>query len=165
MYVGRKTLKKQTMVPRFMLEAPIWPCVQSFICTHTSLNYVTETFILVSYSDTTQNLLCSVHGSFYQLCCDELIYKRKRDCLSFKMRAGMLNYAGSWLSSPANQSNVFAPQAGYPPFWSTNRGELFGLITRGKYSFPDEEWKSISEGAKRLIKSMVRDSGGRCVAD
>lgn len=44
--------------------------------------------------------------------------------------------------------------AGYPPFWSTNRTELFGLIARGKYSLPDQEWKSISDGAKRLIKSM-----------
>lgn len=44
--------------------------------------------------------------------------------------------------------------AGYPPFWSTNREELYSLIARGKYSFPDQEWKSISEGAKRLIKSM-----------
>lgn len=50
-----------------------------------------------------------------------------------------------------------SPQAGYPPFWSTNRTELFGLIARGKYSLPDQEWKSISDGAKRLIKSMVRN--------
>lgn len=48
----------------------------------------------------------------------------------------------------------FTLLAGYPPFWSTNRGELFGLIARGKYNLPDVEWKSISDGAKRLIKSM-----------
>lgn len=56
-----------------------------------------------------------------------------------------------------------SPQAGYPPFWSTNRTELFGLIARGKYSLPEQEWKSISDGAKRLIKSMVRNFfRGRC---
>lgn len=47
-------------------------------------------------------------------------------------------------------------QASYPPFWSTNRGELFGIIARGKYNLPDQEWKSISDGAKKLIKNMVR---------
>lgn len=63
----------------------------------------------------------------------------------------------------SRQPNIYmelfqiSPQAGYPPFWSTNRTELFGLIARGKYSLPDQEWKSISDGAKRLIKSMVRD--------
>ena len=55
------------------------------------------------------------------------------------------------------------PQAGYPPFWNTNRSELFGLIARGKYSLPDQEWKSISDGAKRLIKTMVRRRKGRVV--
>lgn len=45
--------------------------------------------------------------------------------------------------------------AGYPPFWSTNRGELFGVIALGKYNFPDQEWKSISDGAKRLLKGML----------
>lgn len=44
--------------------------------------------------------------------------------------------------------------ASYPPFWSTNRGELFGIIARGKYNLPDQEWKSISDGAKKLIKNM-----------
>lgn len=62
----------------------------------------------------------------------------------------------SWKSELIPKFFFLLFQAGYPPFWSTNREELFGLIARGKYSFADEEWKSISEGAKRLIKSMVR---------
>ena len=61
-YEGRKTSKEQTKMPRFMLEGP-WPCTYLLCCVHTPwLNYVNETFLLVIYSDKTQNLLCFVHG-------------------------------------------------------------------------------------------------------
>jgi len=48
-------------MPRFVLEGP-QPC-KIFFCTYTlCMNYVTKTFLLVSYSVSSIQQLCFVHG-------------------------------------------------------------------------------------------------------
>jgi len=48
-------------MPRFVLEGPR-PC-KIFFCTHAlCMNYVTKTFLLVSYSVSSIQQLCFVHG-------------------------------------------------------------------------------------------------------
>jgi len=49
---------------------------------------------------------------------------------------------------------------GYPPFYS-NRGAAIspgmkGRIRKGAYTFPDGEWKNVSENAKSLIKGLLK---------
>ena len=57
----KQTSKEQTKVSRFMLEGPR-PCT-SFFCAHTlCMNYVTKTFLLISSSVSSKQLLCFVHG-------------------------------------------------------------------------------------------------------
>lgn len=45
--------------------------------------------------------------------------------------------------------------AGYPPFFSTKRDELFSHIANGRFSFPSPEWSSISPSAKSLLCKML----------
>jgi len=48
-------------MPRFVLEGPL-PC-KIFFCAHTlCMNYITKTFLLVSYSVSNIEQLCFVHG-------------------------------------------------------------------------------------------------------
>lgn len=47
-------------------------------------------------------------------------------------------------------------QAGYPPFWSTERSRLFEEITSGQVRFAGNEWKTVSPQVKDLIGKMVR---------
>ena len=44
---------------------------------------------------------------------------------------------------------------GYPPFNGENDSEILAKIKLGKFSFPDEEWEHVSEGAKDLIKKLL----------
>jgi calcium-dependent protein kinase len=44
---------------------------------------------------------------------------------------------------------------GYPPFNGETDNEILAKIKSGKFTFPDEEWKNISEDGKSLIKSML----------
>ena len=61
-YETRQTSKEQTKISRFMLEGPR-PCTICFFCSHTlCMNYVTNTFLLVSSSVQSKQLLCFVHG-------------------------------------------------------------------------------------------------------
>jgi len=60
-YEARQTSKEQTKMPRFVLEGPR-PC-KIFFCTQTlCMNYVTKTFLLVSYSVSSIQQLCFAHG-------------------------------------------------------------------------------------------------------
>jgi len=58
---------------------------------------------------------------------------------------------------------------GYPPFNGENDSEILAKIKLGKFSFPDEEWENVSEGAKDLIKKLLtfkpdeRPSAGVCL--
>ena len=44
---------------------------------------------------------------------------------------------------------------GYPPFNADNDPEIMKVVEKGKYSFPDEDWASVSPMAKDLIKEML----------
>ena len=44
---------------------------------------------------------------------------------------------------------------GYPPFVGANDSQLIQSIFESKLTFPNEDWKNISESAKDLIKKML----------
>ncbi|EAN34221.1 Protein kinase domain protein [Theileria parva strain Muguga] len=44
---------------------------------------------------------------------------------------------------------------GYPPFTSPNDSDIIRMIIAGKYTFPDKEWRDVSEDAKNLIDLML----------
>lgn len=44
---------------------------------------------------------------------------------------------------------------GYPPFNGENDEEILEKIKKGNFRFPEEEWGSISDEAKDLIKLML----------
>ncbi len=44
---------------------------------------------------------------------------------------------------------------GYPPFNADTDQEILNKIKLGKFSFPDEEWESVSSDAKDLIVNML----------
>ena len=54
---------------------------------------------------------------------------------------------------------------GYPPFDGETEHEVFKAINRKKFSFPEDEWKNISDDAKDLIKHMICDADKRYNAD
>ena len=54
---------------------------------------------------------------------------------------------------------------GYPPFDGETEHDIFKAITRKKFSFPEEEWKIISDDAKDLIKHMICDADKRFNAE
>jgi len=54
---------------------------------------------------------------------------------------------------------------GYPPFDGETEYEIFKAISRKKFSFPEDEWKNISDDAKDLIKHMICDADKRYNAD
>ena len=54
---------------------------------------------------------------------------------------------------------------GYPPFDGETEHDIMKAISRKKFSFPEEEWKMISDEAKDLIKHMICDADKRYNAD
>ena len=44
---------------------------------------------------------------------------------------------------------------GYPPFNGDSDEEIYEAVLKGDFEFPDEEWDSVSENAKLLIKKML----------
>ena len=58
---------------------------------------------------------------------------------------------------------------GYPPFNGEHDKEILAKIKLGKFSFPDEEWIDVSEGAKDLIRKLLtykpeeRPAAGQCL--
>ena len=54
---------------------------------------------------------------------------------------------------------------GYPPFDGETEHEIFKAIYRKKLSFPEDEWKNISDDAKDLIKHMLCDADKRYNAE
>ncbi len=44
---------------------------------------------------------------------------------------------------------------GYPPFNGDNDEEIYEAVLKGEFEFPEEEWESVSENAKILIKKML----------
>eukprot|EP00929_Paragymnodinium_shiwhaense_P024944 TRINITY_DN15208_c0_g1_i4.p1 TRINITY_DN15208_c0_g1~~TRINITY_DN15208_c0_g1_i4.p1 ORF type:complete len:414 (-),score=86.48 TRINITY_DN15208_c0_g1_i4:365-1606(-) len=54
---------------------------------------------------------------------------------------------------------------GYPPFDAKSEVGVVASIQRGNYTFLEEDWYSISEGAKELIRSLLQmDPTQRCTA-
>ena len=54
---------------------------------------------------------------------------------------------------------------GYPPFDGETENEILKAISKKKFSFPEEEWKSVSDDAKDLIKHMICDPDKRYNAE
>ena len=54
---------------------------------------------------------------------------------------------------------------GYPPFDGDTENDILKAISRKKFSFPEEEWKSVSDDAKDLIKHMICDPDKRYNAE
>lgn len=58
---------------------------------------------------------------------------------------------------------------GYPPFNGETDNEILAKIKSGKFSFPDDEWASVSDDAKDLINCMLefdpkkRYSASKCL--
>eukprot|EP01116_Phalansterium_solitarium_P016217 TRINITY_DN371_c0_g1_i1.p1 TRINITY_DN371_c0_g1~~TRINITY_DN371_c0_g1_i1.p1 ORF type:complete len:565 (-),score=87.88 TRINITY_DN371_c0_g1_i1:695-2389(-) len=50
---------------------------------------------------------------------------------------------------------LYTMLCGYHPFISDNMAELFGIIKRGRFTFPDEDWADVSESAKELIGKLL----------
>ena len=47
---------------------------------------------------------------------------------------------------------------GYPPFNGENDEEIFEAVLKGEFEFPEEEWDSVSDDAKKLIKKMLTNN-------
>ena len=54
---------------------------------------------------------------------------------------------------------------GYPPFDGDSENDIYKAILKKKYSFPEEEWKSVSDEAKDLINHMLCDPDKRYNAE
>ena len=54
---------------------------------------------------------------------------------------------------------------GYPPFDGETENDILKAISKKKFFFPEEEWKSISDDAKDLIKHMICDPDKRYNAE
>ena len=50
---------------------------------------------------------------------------------------------------------------GYPPFDGDTENDILKAISKKKFFFPEEEWKSVSDDAKDLIKHMICDPDKR----
>ncbi|OEL21464.1 Calcium-dependent protein kinase 3 [Dichanthelium oligosanthes] len=46
--------------------------------------------------------------------------------------------------------------SGVPPFWADNEDGIFDAVLRGHIDFSSDPWPSISNGAKDLVKKMLR---------
>ncbi|CAN6350057.1 unnamed protein product [Urochloa humidicola] len=46
--------------------------------------------------------------------------------------------------------------SGVPPFWAENEDGIFDAVLRGHIDFASDPWPSISNGAKDLVKKMLR---------
>ncbi|GMI26681.1 hypothetical protein TrCOL_g4214 [Triparma columacea] len=44
---------------------------------------------------------------------------------------------------------------GFPPFYEEHTPELFKIIKRGEYDFPEPYWDDVSEAAKDLIRKLL----------
>jgi serine/threonine protein kinase len=51
---------------------------------------------------------------------------------------------------------LYVMLSGRMPFYGRNDVEILRRTAQGKYSFPDREWKSISEDAKSLVKALLQ---------
>lgn len=61
---------------------------------------------------------------------------------------------------------LFILLCGYPPFHGDSDSTTLALIRRGNYAFNPEDWSSISEEAKSLIRDLLRmNQAERCSAE
>lgn len=51
---------------------------------------------------------------------------------------------------------TFIMLCGYPPFYDESDAVLFELIMKGRFSFDERYWKDITDGAKDLIRNMLK---------
>mmetsp|Transcript_15505 Transcript_15505/g.32738 ORF Transcript_15505/g.32738 Transcript_15505/m.32738 type:complete len:504 (-) Transcript_15505:72-1583(-) len=45
---------------------------------------------------------------------------------------------------------------GYPPFFGDSDADVLNLVRKGSFSFNPSDWKSVSEDAKNLIRSLLK---------
>ena len=45
--------------------------------------------------------------------------------------------------------------SGNLPFYAEEDDEVYKKVLKGKYVFPEKEWKDVSDEAKKLIKKML----------
>eukprot|EP01017_Pseudomicrothorax_dubius_P031206 TRINITY_DN395_c0_g1_i1.p1 TRINITY_DN395_c0_g1~~TRINITY_DN395_c0_g1_i1.p1 ORF type:complete len:456 (-),score=148.35 TRINITY_DN395_c0_g1_i1:194-1561(-) len=50
---------------------------------------------------------------------------------------------------------------GYPPFYGDTDGQILDSVKKGSYNFEGEEWATVSEGAKDLIRKMLTKADKR----
>lgn len=50
---------------------------------------------------------------------------------------------------------IYLLLSGYPPFMNDDTKELFELIKKADYTFPDEDFSNVSSEAKDLIKNLL----------
>ena len=60
---------------------------------------------------------------------------------------------------------LYTMLCGYPPFDGDTEKDILKAILKKTYSFPDEEWKTVSEEAKDLIKHMLCEPDKRFNAE
>lgn len=53
---------------------------------------------------------------------------------------------------------------GYPPFNGPNDKIIFQRVLEGKFAFPEEDWNTISKGAKDLIRRMLQYEPGKRIS-
>ena len=44
---------------------------------------------------------------------------------------------------------------GYPPFYGDNNQEILEMVRTGQFDFEGEEWDTVSNEAKDLIKKLI----------
>jgi len=44
---------------------------------------------------------------------------------------------------------------GYPPFWGDTDEQIFSMVRSGNFDFPKEEWDSVSNSAKNLVRRLL----------
>jgi calcium/calmodulin-dependent protein kinase I len=50
---------------------------------------------------------------------------------------------------------LYVMLCGFPPFFADDNAELFELIKKAEYDFPEEFWCDISDSAKDLVKKLL----------
>ena len=56
---------------------------------------------------------------------------------------------------------LYVMLCGYPPFDGETEKDILKAVSKKKYSFPEEEWNSVSNEAKDLIKHLLCDADKR----
>lgn len=53
---------------------------------------------------------------------------------------------------------------GYPPFYGDDNQEILAMVQKGHFDFDGEEWDTVSNEAKDLIKKLITKPERRLTA-